>query len=249
MEDAPVLDQASAALVDAEPSAHVNSLSDDLQAVLEHAAGNAVTVGELTDVLRERGLAMVLIVITFPFLIPIPTMGLSAPVGLAVVIYGACVALNVKPWLPGLLARRQISYAMLKKAIGFACRWVRLAEKLLKPRLKFMLWPGINIPIGLSLIFCGVFMSLPLPIPFTNAIPALAILLLLAGLIERDGVFVLAGQVIALGLLGACGVVLYLIGRYGWQGVRSMMGMDEPSAGPSAAPSAAASAPGTAAPR
>jgi hypothetical protein len=37
---------------------------------------------------------------------------------------------------------------------------------------------------------------LPLPIPFTNSFPAWTILLLAAGLLERDGLFILAGYLI-----------------------------------------------------
>jgi len=42
------------------------------------------------------------------------------------------------------------------------------------------------------LVAAGVLL-LPLPIPLTNAFPAWAIILIAAGLLERDGAFVAAG--------------------------------------------------------
>lgn len=211
-------------------------LSDDLQAVLAHANGNPVSVRELTDVLAERGMAMVLIVSTFPFLLPVPTMGLSAPAGAAVAVFGACLMLGLKPWLPGFLSRRQISYPVLEKIVGVATRWSHKAEKILRPRLKFMLWPGVNVLIGVSLIFSGFFLALPLPVPFANAVPALAILLLLVGIIERDGVFVIAGILISAAVAALSFVLLYLLWRYGWGGVKQMLNIGDGERAPAAQP-------------
>ena len=60
-----------------------------------------------------------------------------------------------------------------------------------------MLWRALG---GLAIMASGAVLSLPLPIPFSNAIPAFAIILAAAGLMERDAVFiVLAFVVLALG--------------------------------------------------
>lgn len=199
------------------------SLTEDLQAALEHANGQAITVQALMDVLNERGYAMVLLVVTFPFLLPVPTMGLSAPAGLAVVLYGLAVTLNVRPWLPGFLARRQISYPVLERVVRVASTTGRRIERMLKPRLRFMLWPGVNALIGISLMISGFLLALPAP----NTIPAAAVLLLLLGLIERDGVFVLIGQFLTLALVVFCLVLLYLIWKVGWAGVKVMFGLED----------------------
>ena len=39
----------------------------------------------------------------------------------------------------------------------------------------------------------GILLLLPLPIPLTNSLPALSVVLLAAGAMERDGLFFLAG--------------------------------------------------------
>lgn len=202
-------------------------LTDDLQAVLAHANGQPLKIRALVEFLRERGLAVVLIVTTTPFLLPIPTMGLSAPAGFAVGLYGLCVMFNLKPWLPGFMLNRELNYSTLEKLVGFGTRTGRRFEKLLKPRMKFMLWPGVNVLLGVSLILSGFYLSLPLPIPFSNAIPAAAILMILAGLIERDGVFVLAGQLITLALTVLFTYVVYLVIKYGYAGAKAILGFGD----------------------
>ena len=46
------------------------------------------------------------------------------------------------------------------------------------------------------MLLAALALLLPLPIPFTNSFPAWTILLLAAGLLERDGVFILAGYLV-----------------------------------------------------
>jgi hypothetical protein len=50
--------------------------------------------------------------------------------------------------------------------------------------------------IGLGIVSGGFILSLPLPIPFSNGLPAVSIMLLAAGLMERDGLLVLWGYVL-----------------------------------------------------
>ena len=119
--------------------------------------------------------------------------------------------------MPDFVARRTLSFTLLQRVISVVSRWGHRIERLLKPRLKFMLWPAIDVPIGLSLLFCGVFLALPLPIPFTNSVPAIAIVFLLLGMIERDGLFVIVGEAMSLALFALCVYVCLLFYRYGFE--------------------------------
>lgn len=49
---------------------------------------------------------------------------------------------------------------------------------------------------GLILTLSGILLLFPMgPIPFSNTLPALAIILLVLGMLQRDGVFIIAGYV------------------------------------------------------
>jgi hypothetical protein len=50
---------------------------------------------------------------------------------------------------------------------------------------------------------------LPLPIPFSNTLPALTVVLLAAAMLERDGYFVVAGLVMFAATLGYFGSLVF----------------------------------------
>ena len=72
-------------------------------------------------------------------------------------------------------------------------RWL---EVLLRPRLRFLheqvLFRRVS---GALIMISGLLLLLPLPVPLTNTLPALTVILLASGAMERDGVFFLAGCV------------------------------------------------------
>lgn len=183
-------------------------LSEDLHALLAHSGGRAMALRDIVEALGERGHALVAIVLAFPFLLPVPTMGLSAPSGISIAVMGLCVLLGLKPVLPGLVARREIPHATLEGVVGGAERIAARFEHLLKPRLDVMLWRGPHLVLGLGLVFAGIVLGLPIPLPLANAIPAVAILLYAGGMLERDGIFVLAGHVVNAAMV-VLGVVLW----------------------------------------
>ena len=56
----------------------------------------------------------------------------------------------------------------------------------------------LRILTVLALASGGLLLLLPLPIPFTNTIPAWAVVLLAAGMMQRDGLLVLLGHCMTL---------------------------------------------------
>ena len=74
---------------------------------------------------------------------------------------------------------------------------VRFLEKFLRPRLTMLTdTPLLRQLHALLMLLAALTLLLPLPIPFTNSFPAWTILLIAAGLLERDGFFILAGYVV-----------------------------------------------------
>ena len=57
------------------------------------------------------------------------------------------------------------------------------------------------------MFLCSALLLLPLPVPFSNSIPAWAIMLMAAGLLERDGLFILGGYITALAAFAFFGVI------------------------------------------
>ena len=112
---------------------------------------------------------------------------------------------------------RRISFAVLEKIVRFGCRIAEKLEKIVRPRLALVFdAPGMTMLTGLAIAAAGICLSLPIPPPFllTNTIPGSAIVLLCIGLMERDGVLVIAGYVLTILALVYVGAIA-LIGQAG----------------------------------
>ena len=175
-----------------EPSPH--RLSDDLQALLDKAGGRSLSIGEIEGLLQGRGFALIIMLLAAPFLIP-SVPGLSSPFGAAISMMGLCMACGRKPWLPQFVLRRELSFEMLRKILGVLIQLVVRMERLAKPRMHFLQrWPGMMNLIGLGIASGGFFLFLPIMVPVMNTLPTLSILFLTAGMMERDGLFVILGH-------------------------------------------------------
>ena len=125
---------------------------------------------------------------------PIPLPGFSTPFGLVVLLIGAQQALGRPPWLPEKVLQHELPARFIARLLGAASRIVRWLELLLHPRLKFLCEQWIYQRIASTLVMLsGLLLLLPLPIPLSNTFPAITVVLLAAGAMERDGLFLLGG--------------------------------------------------------
>lgn len=168
--------------------------STELRGLAVRFAGRPVALGTLLDSMGDRGFHVLLVLASLPFLFPIAIPGFSTPFGLLVALIGAHFAAGLKPWLPQKLLRRELPPEFLAKLLAGAARTVNALEKVLRPRLVFVHDQFIFRRLaGVLIALSGVFLLLPLPIPFTNTLPGWTILLLAAGALERDGLFFVLG--------------------------------------------------------
>jgi len=172
-------------------------LSEELANLRMHAGERAVTMREVLYTLRGRGYLLLVLLLALPFITPIPLPGLSVPFGLAIALIALRLSLGQRPWLSKNLQRKELPAGFISKLFGIAEKVLRFLEKLLRPRLTFLTdTPLLGQMHAVLMLLAALALLLPLPIPFTNSFPAWTILLLAAGLLERDGVFILAGYVV-----------------------------------------------------
>jgi hypothetical protein len=174
-------------------------LSTDLEALHARMNDQSLTLGELKQALKGRGSAMLLVLLALPFcFIAIP--GLSTPFGIAICLIGASMAIGREPWLPRFIMRRRLSNVRSNQLLTGAIKVARKLEKFVRPRLDFLhTGPTMLRLIGLGIVVAGLGLMLPLPIPFSNNIPAWAVVLLAIGMMEKDGLCVLFGHLTAIG--------------------------------------------------
>ena len=176
------------------------ALSDVLFDIAADTTRPRISIGELLQALDDRALAALLLIFSLPNAIPMPP-GTSSVLGTPLVFLTAQLALGLSPWLPRFIANRSVSRSDFSAVVARLAPWLARAERLLKPRLLWMTTAVGERLIGIVCLFLAV--VLVLPIPFGNMLPAAAISLLALGVLERDGLWVIAGLIAA-----AAGTVL-----------------------------------------
>lgn len=173
------------------------SLSEDLRSLLPAESDKSVPLQHIFSVMVGRGFALLILFFSFPFLLPLPLPGLSVPFGIVIALFGLRLCLAQKPWLPEFLLKTKIHYGTLALLVEKGVWLASKVEKVLKPRLLFLSAGEFHFRVhGLMFVCMGALLALPLP-PGTNFPPALSIVLLSLGMMERDGYFILASYVVA----------------------------------------------------
>jgi len=169
-------------------------LSVELARLRDRLGNRPVTLREVIATLRGRAYVLVVILFSLPFVTPIPLPGLSTPLGLVIAFIALRQSLGLRPWLPKSWQRRELPAGFFKKTFTVAGRVIGWLERLLRPRFAWVTGPALAQQAHAFIILvCAIILLLPLPIPFSNTFPAWAILLIAAGNLERDGLFILLG--------------------------------------------------------
>lgn len=168
-----------------------------------------VRISDLFEALGDRAIGALMFVFAVPNVMPVPP-GVSAVLGTPLVFLAAQLMTGRAPWLPGVVAQRSLSREDFARLMDRVLPWLMRGEKLLRPRLGVWVRPPVEYLVGAICLLLAV--VLVLPIPLGNTLPALAISVLALGVLERDGLWVLAGTVAAV-IAGAVvsGVVLAMV--------------------------------------
>lgn len=157
----------------------------------EEASRGDLTLRRLFDLLGEEGHAMLMLFLCLPFLQPIPMPGLSTPLGLLIAVVAVFLYLDRAPWLPKKYENLTISREVILKVSNIAEKiWLRVS-KIIRTRMTIFHDNSVFRILNLFVfVGNGVLLALPLPIPFSNTFPTIAIILSAVGHLERDGLFI-----------------------------------------------------------
>jgi hypothetical protein len=174
-----------------------HSVGVSLQQLLAELQDDQITLRSLLTIIGEQGILLFCVVLTLPFLFPVSIPGVSTVFGLVIILLGISLILNRLPWLPSRLMDRPFSNASLRPVLERGITFFQRIERWMRPRLTRMTTGAtINRLNGMGLTAGGVLLLFPLSfIPFSNTLPAVAILLLALGMMQRDGYFVVGGYI------------------------------------------------------
>ena len=180
------------------------SLGQQLADIIERLPPDALSLGELLDVFSDEGLLLLTILLTLVFLIPVSIPGVSTVVGAAILLVGVSRLINRPLWLPQRVKHKALPAARLRPGLTAGLVWVRRMEKISRPhRLRlFIDGPGQGVINNLAFILAALLLMAPFGfVPFSNTLPALALLLYAIGFIQRDGGAILLGHLANIGTI------------------------------------------------
>lgn len=144
---------------------------------------------------RAHGLG--LLFFALPETIPIPFPGVSAFLAVPIVLIAAhLIAFGEGPRLPKRVREQTMPTSAIRKVVKYVAPVLEWLEHLSRPRLTMVVQRERSL--GVVCLILGIILGAP--IPFGNLAPAVGIALIAFGMLQRDGVVVLIGLVVAIAL-------------------------------------------------
>ncbi len=197
----------------ANPHTRYNSPTDGQKSLKE------VTLNEILEIAGERTFGFLFVLLALPSALPIPAPGYSVPFG--IVMFLLAVQLIVgseQPWLPENFRKRGFERKSVQGVIRKGLPWLKRIETVSRPRLTSVCTSRTGrVVIGLAIALMSI--SMMIPIPLTNTLPAMGIFVTGFGLLDDDGAISLAGLTICVMGAALSSAILYLLFRLGSEGM------------------------------
>ncbi|WP_052340784.1 exopolysaccharide biosynthesis protein [Salinarimonas rosea] len=184
--------------------------SEILERLVENETAETLTLGEIVLRLRARSFGVLLILFAAPMLIPTPPGFSTVAAALIVLVAFQFLVMRRSLWMPRRLARRTVRTDFLQRVVAWTVPKLKRIERWSRPRAVSITRLRARRPLGVLILILAAIMALPIPV-VGNTPPAIAIVLMGFGMIERDGAFVGAGVtvgILAIGLIAGLGLGL-----------------------------------------
>lgn len=174
-----------------------NSLAGNLRVLIDNLPLNGVTLAEIRDLIGQEGLLILTAFLALFFMFPVSMPGVSTVFGVAILQIGICRLLDRNLWLPVRIAQHMLPADKLRTKLNQGIIWLHRLESVSRPhRLKGLSSTALmEILNNCGMITGAVLLMAPFGlIPFTNTLPALALLFLAIGMLQQDGLYILFGH-------------------------------------------------------
>ncbi|WP_299282096.1 exopolysaccharide biosynthesis protein [uncultured Tateyamaria sp.] len=179
---------------------HDMAISDRLAHLAADATGEVVSLDWILTQLHERAFGLFLLILALPCCIPF-LYGLPQIVALPLMFVSFQILAGRRvPWLPAKLAARTVSAQGLETLSRRAAPWLKRIEAVSRPRLAALTLAPMDRIVGLCLVLFSA--SILVPLPGTNSVPGLAVVIVAMGLLQRDGILVIVGSILGIAWIG-----------------------------------------------
>ena len=173
-----------------------------LDTAQEATAGTETDLKSLVEAFGDRAFGPVMILCGLFLMTPIGAIpGLPSALGLVVIVFAVQLLFGREhPWMPEILRKVKISESKIEKTRKVVSPVLTKIDGIICPRLLWMSSDPMQIVTALLAIMLAITL-VPLGIvPFGVVAPAFIIGLLGLGITARDGVFLILGFVLSLGV-------------------------------------------------
>lgn len=180
---------------------HTASLGEKLKVMVDSLPSGGVTLAMMRDLVGQDGLLVLTAFLTIVFLVPVSIPGVSTVFGSAILLIGISRLLERNLWLPKPIAERKLPTDKLRTTLHRGAKWLHSLECVYRPhRLNWLASARLMRTVNNCALVAGaVLLMAPFGlIPFSNTLPALALLFLSVGLLQSDGLFILCGHLLNL---------------------------------------------------
>ncbi|QOD38354.1 exopolysaccharide biosynthesis protein [Candidatus Wolbachia massiliensis] len=182
--------------------------SDILKEVADtnNANSDKVTLFDIKAALQERGFGILIIIFSLPLSVPIPVPpGYTTILAIPLILFSLQLLFGFdSPWMPHWLEKKSFQRSTLALVVEKTSPALKKIEKLMKPRMSFIFYgPGEKI-LAFIMLLCAL--SIALPLPLTNFVPAIGTTLISLGIMSKDGLLSILGVLVSL-----CGLLLTIV--------------------------------------
>jgi hypothetical protein len=175
-----------------------DSLGEKLNVMTDNLPTSGVSLAEIRDIVGQDGLLVLIAFLAIVFMVPVSIPGVSTVFGAAILMIGTSRLLGCNLWLPKCIAHRALPTEKLRTGLNQSSLWLHRLERLSRPhRLNWLTSTWLaEILNNCALITASALLMAPFGlIPFSNTLPALALLFLAIGLLQHDGLCILLGHI------------------------------------------------------
>jgi hypothetical protein len=193
----------------------IRSISGVLEDLSNNLGEAPVSMAFIRESFHERGFGFLLILFALPMALPMPVPpGINLIFGVPILLLTAQQAMGRHTiWMPKSMLALSLPAPKIKFLIQGILPFLRWLEYISKPRLGFMTQGACSHVIGFLGFLMALFICIPLPL--TNTVPSLGIVLMSLGVIMRDGVAVIAGAIIGICWMWFLTFTVLLVGGEG----------------------------------
>ncbi len=155
-----------------------------------------VILADIILLAGERIFGFLFVFLSLPSALPLPAPGYSTPFGIVIFILAVqLIAGAQRPWMPNRVMNYPIALSKVQGILKAGIPWLEKIELISRPRLTYICksLPG-RVVIGSAIALMAI--SMMIPIPGTNTLPAMGIFVTGFGLLDDDGAITLAGLVV-----------------------------------------------------